>query len=220
VSVRTNSSDQDSPLLKYKSAGEIKREGGATAAVRVASRAATPLTRPRDKGKRAAYNLEMDPQVFYGAITKPPPQQLERRASTQKEVVKHERATALQRAPKGSRLGIDSKTGYDLLASSISSTGQTPLKPIYRRFEALHNRVLLYLQDEISELEEELKHIDRAIAEADREVGIRKTSRRAEMKLPSQLHWRRMEITRRIMATMDQYSEQRESAMPYNSLCA
>ena len=81
------------------------------------------------------------------------------------------------------------KTGYALLASKISAHRPTPassasniskdaeaadeqvetddppfLAPIYRKFETLTHRMLLYLQDEICELESQLAELDDAIA--------------------------------------------------------
>ena len=81
------------------------------------------------------------------------------------------------------------KTGYALLASKISAhrprhpapqgtdtvedadeggvnAEEDPpfLAPIYRKFETLTHRMLLYLQDEISELESQLSELDAAIA--------------------------------------------------------
>ena len=59
-------------------------------------------------------------------------------------------------------------SGYSLLASSLSTTthptSDAVLRPIYRKFETLNNRILLYLQDEISEMEQDLKDLDDAIA--------------------------------------------------------
>lgn len=53
-------------------------------------------------------------------------------------------------------------SGYDLLASRLShSNDTTPQLPaLYRRFTALNHRLLLQLQDEISEMETELHRLD------------------------------------------------------------
>lgn len=54
-------------------------------------------------------------------------------------------------------------SGYQLVAAKLSGElGGPPVKPIYRRFETLNHRLLLYLQDEIAELEEQLGHMDAA----------------------------------------------------------
>ena len=95
------------------------------------------------------------------------------------------------------------KSGYDLLASSIGFQNDALLTPIYRKFETLNNRILLYLQDEISEMEESLKGLDSAIT---REEGHRTASRRSDPMYPSQLKWHRQELMCRIFSKVEQYS--------------
>ena len=100
-----------------------------------------------------------------------------------------------------------SKTGYELLATNIDSRGDAVLRPIYRKFETLNNRMLLYLQDEICEMEDQLRELDDAIAhEGQHDVGKR-VSRRAEAKLPSQLQWHRLDLLGRSFAKVEQYSK-------------
>ncbi|KAL9121499.1 MAG: hypothetical protein Q9187_001944 [Circinaria calcarea] len=100
----------------------------------------------------------------------------------------------------------DKKPGYDHLASSMSSNGDTKLKPIYRKFETLHNRMLLHLQDEISELETKLQEIDALVAEEKRYLGIKGTSRRVEARMHSLCQWNRVEIMWQVFGKLDQYS--------------
>ena len=107
-----------------------------------------------------------------------------------------------------------SETGYEFLASSIHSHEDALLKPIYRKFETLNNRMLLFLQDEISEMEEQLKDLDDAIALEQQTSPGRPASRRAEAKLPSQLQWHRLDLLGRSFAKIEQYSEQR---LPHSS---
>lgn len=97
--------------------------------------------------------------------------------------------------------------GYDLLASKIDSRGDAVLRPIYRKFETLNNRMLLYLQDEISEMEDQLRELDDAIAHEERANGGKPASRRAEAKLPSQLQWHRLDLLGRSFAKVEQYSK-------------
>lgn len=99
------------------------------------------------------------------------------------------------------------KSGYDLLASNIDSHDPAFLKPIYRKFEMLNNRMLLYLQDEIAEMEDQLFELDNAIAHEEQRMGQRPASRRAEAKLPSQLQWHRMELLGRSFGKVEQYSK-------------
>ena len=100
-----------------------------------------------------------------------------------------------------------SSTGYEFLASSIHSHDDALLKPIYRKFEILNNRMLLFLQDEIAEMEEQLKNLDNAIALEEQNNPGRPASRRAQAKLPSQLQWHRLDLLGRSFAKIEQYSE-------------
>ena len=102
-----------------------------------------------------------------------------------------------------------STTGYEFLASNIHSKDDALLKPIYRKFEMLNNRMLLFLQDELSEMEEQLKDLDDAIAREEQNGAGRSASRRAEAKLPSQLQWHRLDLLGRSFAKVEQYSERR-----------
>ncbi|KAK4695362.1 hypothetical protein P7C71_g2380, partial [Lecanoromycetidae sp. Uapishka_2] len=97
-------------------------------------------------------------------------------------------------------------SGYDLIASNIDPQDPAFLKPIYRKFEMLNNRMLLYLQDEIAEMEDQLRDLDSAIAYEEQRMGHRSASRRAEAKLPSQLQWHRMELLSRSFAKVEQYN--------------
>jgi hypothetical protein len=80
---------------------------------------------------------------------------------------------------------------------------------MYRKFEQLNHRVLLHLQDEISELEEELRQIDECIAQyAPRnESGqLQPASRRGEARYGNELHYKRTELLGRIFLKLGQYS--------------
>ena len=101
-----------------------------------------------------------------------------------------------------------SVVGYEILASNIRSNDDALLKPIYRKFEMLNNRMLLFLQDELSEMEEQLKDLDDAIALEEQSNSGGPASRRAEAKLPSRLQWHRLELLGRSFAKVEQYSEQ------------
>ena len=114
------------------------------------------------------------------------------------------------RRRRGSRsaMSLPRKSGYDLLASNINSRNDALLTPIYRKFEILNNRMLLYLQDEIAQMEEDLKELDTAIAQEESDLGRRgPASRRSEVKLPSQLQWHRMDLMGRTFAKVEQYSK-------------
>ncbi|KAI9771428.1 MAG: hypothetical protein M1840_002048 [Geoglossum simile] len=107
-------------------------------------------------------------------------------------------------------------SGYELLASHLSSlsggSGKA-LVPLYRRFEALNHRLLLHLQDEISELEGELRNVDEADAQVrSAAAGIGAgmpgpASRRAGAKLGGDLEWRRLDVLGRVFIKIGQYNQ-------------
>lgn len=113
---------------------------------------------------------------------------------------------ALQRKLRVDKTTSKSKTGYDLLASNIAARNDAVLSPIYRKFETLNNRMLLYLQDEISEIEDSLLELDNAIAAEEAQLGEGPPSRRSEANLPSQLQWHRLDLLSRSFAKVEQYS--------------
>ncbi|KAI8958092.1 hypothetical protein F5Y11DRAFT_337407 [Daldinia sp. FL1419] len=111
-----------------------------------------------------------------------------------------------QHAPRTERLPV---TGYELLASKISasSTDAGHLRPIYRRFETLNHRLLLYLQDELCELEEQLRRLDAADTQARRlPTCIFPASRRAEYMASGELHWHKTDLLGKIAFKLDQYN--------------
>jgi hypothetical protein len=112
--------------------------------------------------------------------------------------------------------------GYELLASKLSRASREDLRdagpiPLYRRFEALNHRILLHLQDEISEMEEELNILDEDLAEeihalspstkVSKGQGSPPASRRADARLGGERHFRRTELLGRIFLKLGQYSK-------------
>ncbi|KAI1771069.1 hypothetical protein F4818DRAFT_220798 [Hypoxylon cercidicola] len=110
--------------------------------------------------------------------------------------------------PRSERVPL---TGYQLLASRLSATPDRPdrfIRPMYRRFETLNHRLLLYLQDEICELEEQLRQLDAADTQNRRLPNcIFPESRRAESMAGGELHWRRTDVLGKIGFRLEQYSE-------------
>ncbi|RYP63938.1 hypothetical protein DL769_006816 [Monosporascus sp. CRB-8-3] len=110
--------------------------------------------------------------------------------------------------PRADKLPL---TGYELLASQLSigcpnRVGRS-LRPIYRRFEVLNHRVLLYIQDEICELEEQLHQLDLADTQERRlQSCILPASRRGAQQAGSELHWHRMDILGKIGFKLEQYN--------------
>ncbi len=106
--------------------------------------------------------------------------------------------------------------GYELLADKLSES-PTDLKeqkdnmvPMYRKFEHLNHRVLLHLQDEICEMEEELRYLDECIAQSSArdEAGQNyPASRRNDARYGHELHYKRTELLGRIFQKLGQYSK-------------
>lgn len=108
----------------------------------------------------------------------------------------------------------DTKIGYELLAHKLSELKKgrkdDAVVPAYRKFEELNHRVLLHLQDEISELEEELRQLDQEIAEASpgAQTGQRHpASRRGDSQFGNDLHRRRIDILGQVFLKLEQYSK-------------
>lgn len=109
-------------------------------------------------------------------------------------------------------------SGYGLVASHLTrSAGQekASFPPLYRRFESLNHRVLLHLQDEISQMEEDLQALDEyeemhRVATAEHEgTKPMPASRRLEVQSQaySSLHYRRMELMAALVQKTEQYSK-------------
>lgn len=103
--------------------------------------------------------------------------------------------------------------GYELLAGKLSqvhSGCDQSIKPLYRKFEQLNHRVLLHLQDEIAELEEELRELDEYISQTSVTLPDRSrqpASRRVDARYGSELHFRRTQTLGKIFVKLQQYSK-------------
>ncbi|TVY83321.1 hypothetical protein LSUE1_G004780 [Lachnellula suecica] len=111
--------------------------------------------------------------------------------------------------PRAEKLPI---TGYELLASQLSSHTNNvdggKIKPMYRKFEALNHRLLLHLQDEISELEEQLHRLDNADTQTRRtDRHIIPASRRAAAAAGGELQWHKTDVLGRIGYKLAQYNQ-------------
>lgn len=68
--------------------------------------------------------------------------------------------------PVGSPLLNRPLAGYDLLAAKIAGDiGGPTVRPIYRRFDKLHHRIILSLQDQLIEMEGKIAEMDQVEAE-------------------------------------------------------
>jgi len=100
--------------------------------------------------------------------------------------------------------------GYELLAAKLAD-GSIGARPMYRSFEHLHHRLLLYLQDEICEYEEELRNLDEWISQVGLVVSEGKSkpaSRRAEARISpqeSELMFRRKFVLGEIFVKLERY---------------
>ncbi|KAI9654323.1 MAG: hypothetical protein M1829_000944 [Trizodia sp. TS-e1964] len=124
--------------------------------------------------------------------------------------------------------GKETIAGYELLASRLSSfetdkaENDAPLVPVYRKFESLNHRVLLHLQDELSQLEEELRRYDEAIAQR-KSRGVHeldsvhrtKSSRRQDAEFGGEIEWGRLQVLGNIFFKIGQYNQALSS---YNNL--
>ncbi|KJZ77623.1 hypothetical protein HIM_02800 [Hirsutella minnesotensis 3608] len=114
-------------------------------------------------------------------------------------------------------------SGYQLLAAKlVGGLGGPPVTPMYRRFEALSHRLLLYMQADLMELENDLRILD-AKDTMDRGYGIVPASRRHERWLNSALTQQRTEILGQIGYKLSQYNNvmasfRKTQEMPFPSL--
>ncbi|UNI17462.1 hypothetical protein JDV02_003803 [Purpureocillium takamizusanense] len=98
-------------------------------------------------------------------------------------------------------------SGYELLAAKlVGGLGGPPVTPIYRRFEALNHRLLLYLQADLTDLEAELRSLDRKDT-VDRGCGLIPASRRHERWSNTAVSQQRTEILGQIGYKLSQYNK-------------
>ncbi|EMC95610.1 hypothetical protein BAUCODRAFT_496017 [Baudoinia panamericana UAMH 10762] len=112
-------------------------------------------------------------------------------------------------APDAPDLSKQTFAGYELLARELASD-ESSVTPLYRKFEYLNHRLLLHLQDEICELEEQLRTIDEITAQIDRTQpdGQRMpASRRREAYQGSDLYYQRTSLLGRIFTKTTQYNQ-------------
>ncbi|KAJ4410994.1 hypothetical protein N0V82_009098 [Gnomoniopsis sp. IMI 355080] len=92
-------------------------------------------------------------------------------------------------------------------AAAPPAEEELTIKPIYRRFEALNHRLLLHLQDELSELEEQLHRLDTTDTQTRRlQSSILPASRRAEFLVGGELQSHKTEILSKIAFKLGQYN--------------
>ncbi|OAA65331.1 hypothetical protein SPI_02118 [Niveomyces insectorum RCEF 264] len=99
------------------------------------------------------------------------------------------------------------ESGDSDAATSSAAAAQLSIKPLYRKFEALNHRILLHLQDELSELEEQLHRLDTADTQTRRlQNSIQPASRRAEASAGGELQWHKTDVLGKIGYKLGQYN--------------
>ncbi|POR36957.1 Uncharacterized protein TPAR_02844 [Tolypocladium paradoxum] len=98
-------------------------------------------------------------------------------------------------------------SGYQLVAAKlVGGLGGPPVTPMYRRFEALNHRLLLYMQADLADLENELLNLDMKDT-VERGYGLVPASRRQERWGSSSLALQRTEILGQIGYKLCQYNK-------------
>ena len=222
ISVRSSSPEHDSPVLRQNgradrvgriSRGSIQKTPAEDTPDPNVSPTSTQLPFPPFRiSDHIDENLNSSPEAYYSTSSRPIRQYPDPHAASGYSRPSRTPASSLTHRPpsvprRDKQTEGPKDSGYDFLASKISVSNDAVLKPIYRKFETLNNRLLLYLQDEISELEEDLARLDAAIAKEQKALGVKAASRRTEARMPSLLQWQRMELMGRAFAKVEQYSK-------------
>lgn len=117
-------------------------------------------------------------------------------------------STSERHSPRSSISATHDVKGYHRLASELTDP-RSSVKPIYRRFEYLNHRLLLRVQDELCEMEEQLRILDSFIAQMKPYAGsgLISQSRRWEHRFGNQYHSQRQQLLGKIFLKMEQYNE-------------
>ena len=214
ISIRSSSSERSSTGMQQKlpkkpltvRSGPMVRGGSSSSA---ASSSSNP---------RPVHNQwDGTPESFYSQGAKAPGSQASNNTKQSIKAVSRraDGGKTLQEA-KAADTSIDvehgDKGGYDFVASQVSTTSEDGPRPLYRRFEALNNRILLMMQDEIMTMENDLSIMDQRIAETE---GLGPTSRRAELQSPTPLQRQRMKVQAELVTKLGFYNRALAS---YNAL--
>lgn len=115
--------------------------------------------------------------------------------------------SSMPAAPEPPDLSKPVNTGYELLALKLSDPSST-IKPAYRKFEAMHHRILLHIQDELCELEERVRRLDLLVAQLLPQEDGRPfpASRRAEVHSNNELLVARKHLLGMVFVKLEQYS--------------
>ncbi|KAJ5793607.1 hypothetical protein N7457_000206 [Penicillium paradoxum] len=130
------------------------------------------------------------------------------------EEITHHPAPTKRREPSPSP---QVESGYGLLAAHLTNSASEEsggFAPLYRRFETINHRVLLHLQDEISQMEEDLHALDdyeemHRVNTAEQEGTkplLASRRRDAQSQAYSSLHYRRMDLMGILIQKTEQYN--------------
>lgn len=109
-------------------------------------------------------------------------------------------------APDAPDISQKTVAGYEMLALELSSASSA-IKPMYRKFEYLNHRLLLHLQDELAELEDQLRTVDEIIAQNEPPGKRSPQSRRYEQQYGAEIHHHRTNLLGRIFQKTEQYNK-------------
>ena len=219
ISIRSSSPDRSSPVITQKSASKPYLEKTKARSRPMARGSSNSSVASSSSSSRPSpQTWRGTPESFYSSGSQPEPspksptKQIIRRASISKKPSKVKSNKPTTKPPPQEPLTLG-KGGYDLLASSLSTVDQDSPKPLYRRFEALNNRILLVLQDEITTMENDLSVMDHIIATQSLPGP---TSRRGELQIPTQVQADRTVLYGRLMQQLGLYSKS-PSPPPFTS---
>lgn len=201
ISVRSTSPDRDSHLL---SEGKGKGRAGALYTHSAANHATSPtVLEPFDQSP------DMSPEAFYSVSSRPTFQHTEYDPNfdhppCHRDLDLSHEMDGLEELDASEDC---SKSSPDVLGTTASPDGNVALRPVYRKFETLNNRVLLHLQGEISKLETQLQQLDHAITGLGESSEEDAQSTEGGPPMFVGLEWQRKELVGRISAQLDQYSK-------------
>ncbi|KAL5941597.1 hypothetical protein ACKVV1_006317 [Pyricularia oryzae] len=225
--VRDHESDRSSSPARSVNEAEPSLQSS----VNRASVVTATESKERKHGRRPSHEQYGTPEMPRGKAQLPhiPPKALKSRPPSQAQAMHLPRAEKLPlsgyellaaRVSNASQTdhghGRSSRARRGSVGSSVSAVSTAPLtpfqnhpplKPIYRRFEALNHRLLLQLQDELSELEEQLHRLDTADTQTRRvQNQILPASRRAGSVAGGELQWHRTDVLAKIGYKLAQYN--------------
>jgi hypothetical protein len=207
ISVRSSSPEPDSPVLPHRDIyGKGKGKEGSISIGLGGSR--LPNSRVVEPFNGSP---DMPPEAFYSISSRPDMKHTEYDSSESNRPCRQELDLDSEdddESEEAQATNDFAKSAHDLLASMVPSDEAVTLKPMYRKFDRLNNRVLLLLQGELMELEANLENLDKAIdgvgEESTKSAAIQDGSSVSQ-------EWQRKELVGRISLKLDQYSKLHDS---------